>query len=47
MKTKLRKLTQKMSTAVGRQLLSHALQAACLTKDLGALKELVDFIKKD
>jgi hypothetical protein len=32
--TKLRQFTRSMNTKIGRKLISHAIQAACQTKDL-------------
>lgn len=43
-KTKIRQFTRQMSTAIGRKLMSHAMQAAVKTKDLSSLTELVKYI---
>lgn len=46
-KTKIRQFTRQMNSQVGRRLMSHAIQAACQTKDLSSLMELVKYIQDD
>lgn len=41
---KIRQFTRQMNSHVGRRLMSHAIQAACQTKDLASLTELCKYI---
>lgn len=44
---KIRTLMPLLTTAVGRRLMSHALQAACVSTDIPLITELLTFIKKN